>query len=608
MLKHSSNIKISWCDMISTGEQYVCIQGHPLNWAWSLKELGTESVGMSANGENPPPNLSKKQDNQILWAFRQFNDYDRLRELVSESSYVKAILVTTKGEIPQLEGGTIGFGEIYKDDLIDELRWEYWPHETGWNYKFFIRITRLGPKIKDSLIQLRELRDWRSLRGQIESIIVRWNESILDVVPKRLTQGSFVEIKEETYNRLARLAKIEWDPVEKPLEPEGEQEITKDLEKVITVHLVAGKNVIIYGPPGIGKTTFAKKICEDLTSGYYSVTGNPEWTVFDVIGGRSLTSEFRFGFLSEAVVKCWNALATENKPYWLLIDEINRANVDLAFGNAFTTMDLLHRGAVPLLSLSQSEREKLPDEIKKHFEGNDLFTPYSFRIVSTMNSYDRALLFKLGFALIRRFALIPMSRKPYILEGMDQNFAEKAKALIKETEAGQSYLYESAKKELLLCRENLKDFLVIKKDFFDKLNSGSVDKYFSYLELKIGFSLFNLIEAICGKINNEMEGAVEVGKAFSLDASKFLIAAYFIFGEDGFEKIVKALVDEAVAAYIIPQLDVLSEKVRAERMGLYADMRMSKKIEALTNVFSDMNLSFRTMPLMKRISAGEKVF
>jgi hypothetical protein len=277
-----------------------------------LKEFGAESVGVSAAKENPPPNLSKKQYNQILWAFRQDADYNRLKTLVNESGYVKTALVTTKEGIPQLEGGVIGFGEIYKDDLIGRLKWEYWPSGTEWDHKFFIRITRLGPKIANSLSQLK---NWHSMsKDQITSMISEWNESIISIVPKSLTQGSLAVIDEKTYEYLNFIANLEWKTKEKQKTSKEEQETMKDLGAVIAAHLISGKNVIIYGPPGIGKTTLAKKICEDLTSGYYSVTGNPEWTVFDVIGGRSLTGEFRFGFLSEAVVKCWQALVAETNP------------------------------------------------------------------------------------------------------------------------------------------------------------------------------------------------------------------------------------------------------------------------------------------------------
>ncbi|MEM3827830.1 MAG: hypothetical protein QXP36_01245 [Conexivisphaerales archaeon] len=159
----------------------VCIQGAPLNWAWSLKEYGTESVGVSAAKENPPPNLSKKRDDQILWAFRQDADYARLETLVNESGIVKAVLVTTKEGIPQLEGGIIGFGEIHKDDLIGELKWEYWPSGTGWDHKFFIRITRLNPKIVESL---NRLKNWHSLSiNQIISINRRMERKYTSYYP-----------------------------------------------------------------------------------------------------------------------------------------------------------------------------------------------------------------------------------------------------------------------------------------------------------------------------------------------------------------------------------------------------------------------------------------
>jgi len=83
----------------------------------------------------------------------------------------------------------------------------------------------------------------------------------------------------------------------------------------------------------------------------------------------------------------------------------------------------------------------------------------------------------------------------------------------------------------MLCRNNLRDFSVINESYFAKLITKAVDDYFSKIEASMGFSPFDLIEAICNKINSELEGIVEIGKAFSLDASKFLIASQFVFGD-----------------------------------------------------------------------------
>jgi hypothetical protein len=207
--------------------------------AWSLKEYGTESVGISAQKEDPPPILSKKRRDQILWAFPRANVYNGLKRLVDESGCIKTVLITGKEDIPQLESGVIGFGEIRKDDLIGELKWEYWPVKTGWDHKFFIRVTRLGPKVMNSLSQLK---NWHSMDiSQIKSIIIGWNESIIDLIPKRLTRGSFVEIKQKTYERLSLLANLEWRP-ERQKAVEKEQEAIKDLIAVIAAHLISGKN------------------------------------------------------------------------------------------------------------------------------------------------------------------------------------------------------------------------------------------------------------------------------------------------------------------------------------------------------------------------------
>ena len=199
----------------------------------------------------------------------------------------------------------------------------------------------------------------------------------------------------------------------------------KKLKRIIFSHLMAGKNVILYGPPGTGKTRTAKEIAGDYNKKWYLRTANAEWTVYDVIGGRTIgdkmKTEFELGFLSKA--------AKEKK--WLIIDELNRANLDLAFGEAFTLLDVEHRKNVSLLDKKyaqikeeendntnssrdvalESIRETMGDKSTEKSKKDDCGTgelrlPQDFRLLATLNNYDRAILFSLGYAFRRRFAFI----------------------------------------------------------------------------------------------------------------------------------------------------------------------------------------------------------
>ena len=75
-------------------------------------------------------------------------------------------------------------------------------------------------------------------------------------------------------------------------------------------------------------------------------------------------------------------------------------------------MDIEHRKDFGLLSIDkiQNSVDNISSEVIKYISSNnrkkEIFIPYSFRIIATMNSYDRAILIKLGFALLRRFSVI----------------------------------------------------------------------------------------------------------------------------------------------------------------------------------------------------------
>ena len=156
----------------------------------------------------------------------------------------------------------------------------------------------------------------------------------------------------------------------------------------ILASLVAGKNLLLVGPPGSGKTSYIRELLGELGIDYVLRTGNPEWTAFDVIGGLDLQGRWRDGFLTVAIRRGLEG----GRPVWVVIDELNRANLDLALGEYFTLLDVEHRGE--------------PVDAG----GEKLRVPYSFRLLGTMNSFDRSLLQRLGFALRRRFAVVDFTR------------------------------------------------------------------------------------------------------------------------------------------------------------------------------------------------------
>ena len=175
------------------------------------------------------------------------------------------------------------------------------------------------------------------------------------------------------------------------------QDVYMDAERYQTLKtlLLTKKNVILQGAPGVGKTYAAMRLAYSImgekdTSRVQMVQFHQSYSYEDFIMGFRPT-ETGFTLKKGVFYEFCRKAAEDDRPYFFIIDEINRGNLSKIFGELFMLIENDKRG-VELQLLYADEQFSIPSNV---------------HIIGMMNTADRSLAM-LDYALRRRFAFFEM--------------------------------------------------------------------------------------------------------------------------------------------------------------------------------------------------------
>jgi len=162
------------------------------------------------------------------------------------------------------------------------------------------------------------------------------------------------------------------------------------------------QNIILQGPPGVGKSFISKRIAYSLLgvkdeSRVEMIQFHQSYSYEDFIQGYRPADDGKFVLKNGVFYDfCIRAQQNPDEKYVFIIDEINRGNLSKIFGELMLLVENDKRGPEYAISLTYSDSNS-----------SRFYIPSNLYIIGMMNTADRSLAM-VDYALRRRFCFIDL--------------------------------------------------------------------------------------------------------------------------------------------------------------------------------------------------------